>query len=116
MVSYAILGLNQGHQLLEEKFGVAIGATAPELGRFGGRVFVNAGFAGVVNADDDQWLDQPLMDGVVGGFFDVPVVAGNESRRSVEEILAVVKVQDGIAAVRPFLISRWQIDDEVALV
>jgi hypothetical protein len=54
--NHAVLLLNKGHHLLHEEFRVAVGAATAETRRFGGRVFVDANFAHVVNSNDDERL------------------------------------------------------------
>ena len=53
--------MDERHDFFEQKFCVAIGAAAAEFWGFGGRVFGDAGFAGVVDADDDQRLDFAVL-------------------------------------------------------
>ena len=100
---------------MQEKFGVAVGAAAAKLGNFCGRVFVDAGFAGVVDADDDERFDGAALDQVIGGAMNVPVLAG-EGGGAVEKILTVLEIEDREAAPGLLVVAGREIDDQVALI
>src|SRR5580698_9183694 len=111
----AILRLDERHHFLQQKFCVAIGAAAAEFWRFGGCVLEDARFACVVDADDDERRKPAGADAVVGGALDVPVLSG-KGCGAVEKILAVVKIEDGEAAIGLIVVAGREIDDEVALI
>ena len=111
----AVFILDEGHDLLQEKFAVAVGAAAAELGNFAGGVFLDARFAGVVDADDDERLEGARLDQIISCAVDVPVLP-SEGGGAVEKILAVVEIEDWEAALWWFVVARWDVDDQVALI
>jgi hypothetical protein len=111
----AVLLIHEGHNFLQEEFGVAVGAAAAKLWDFCGRVFVDAGFAGVVDADDDERFDCAALDQVVGGALDVPVLP-SEGGGTIEKILAVLEVEDGKSTPGLLVVAGWDVDDQVALI
>ena len=71
---------------------------------------------GIGNADDDQRDDAARVDERGRGFADAPVLALLECRRRIEEILAVVQIQDRIVPAAIVLVARGQKDGDVAVV
>src|SRR5579884_4207983 len=59
-------------------------------------VFTNTILAGVGHCNNDERLDQPLANETFRCFIHAPFHAGKRSRR-IENILAIVQVQHGIA-------------------
>ena len=107
--------VDERHDFLHQKFGVAVGAAAAEFRNLGGRVLVYAGFAGVVDADDEQGFDRAALDQVVCGALNVPVLAG-KGCGAIKEILAVVEIKDREATPRLLIVAGREIDDQVALI
>jgi hypothetical protein len=70
--------------------------------------------AGVVDADDDQGLDLAREDQGLGGFVDVPLLA--DRRRPVEDVLAVVQVEHGVAVGCLRIVPGGEVDDDGAVV
>src|SRR6266404_4251408 len=83
---------------------------------FGGRVFVDANFSDVVNSDDDERLHGSGENEIVGGVADVPIHAGNEGGGAIEQVLAIVQVENRKAALRLLVVAGGKIHNEVALV
>src|ERR1700734_2036260 len=79
------------------------------------RVFGQAG-GGVVNADDDPRLHFAGAGGGVGLLANLPGLAGDEGGARVEEVLAVLHIDDGVGAVGVLVVAGRHVDDEVALV
>jgi hypothetical protein len=75
---------------------------------------MHALFACVVNSDDDERLNLALGDQCVCRFADSPMHAGDERRAGIEEILPILKVQDGKARPRILNVRLGKIDDKVA--
>src|SRR5712692_1569106 len=111
----AIFALHEGFHLFDQKFGVAVGAPAAELGHMRGRVFADARF-GVVDADDQQRLDHTGLNVLLSGLTDMPVLPWDKGGGAVEKVLAVVKIEDGKMTAGLLLIARRRVHDEVALI
>src|SRR5580693_4268045 len=111
----AVLAIHKGLYFIAEKLCVAIGAAAAEPGHVRRRVFANTRF-GVVHADDDERFDLAGLDAVVRGRTDVPVLAGDEGRGAIEEILAVMKIEDWEMSLGLVRVVGRSVDDEIALV
>jgi hypothetical protein len=78
-------------------------------------VFFQALFAGVVDTDNDQWLDCAGSDQFLGSLVDTPLLMCECCCR-VEEVLTVVHIQNGIALAWMLVVSRRQIDEQIASV
>src|SRR6266404_6873856 len=111
----AVFAIDEGLHFFNEKFCVAVGAAASEFGNVGGSVFANARVR-VVHPHDDQRGDRPRLNKMIRGLPDVPVLPGNEGGGAIEEILAVMKIEDGEMAPGLVGVSGRRVDDEVALI
>src|SRR5260370_25409967 len=110
----AIFAIDERLHFFDQKLFIAIGAAAAEFGNVGGSVFANARL-GVVHPDDDQRGDHASLNTVIGGLPDMPVLSGDEGRGAIEEILAVMKIEDGEMAPGLVSVSGRRVNDEVAL-
>ncbi len=86
-------------EFLDEETGVAAGFAPAEFEVAGGGVLGHAAEAGVGDADEDDGLDLAGLGEAVGSEVGLPGVAGDVGGEVVEEVLAVVEVEDGEAAV-----------------
>jgi len=68
--------LNKRHQFVEQEFSVTIGATTAKFRNFGRRIFANASFSDVVNANDDHRLGAAAGDGRIRRVADVQSMPG----------------------------------------
>ena len=112
--SDAVVRSDEGHELADDHQAVAVGFAAAHLLVLVVGVFRKAVLAGVVDADDEERFDFAGFDGVVGVFADLPGTAGDKRCARVEEVLPVVHVENGVGAIRLFIVARRQIDDDVA--
>ena len=76
---------------------------------------MNAFLTGVVDADDDEGLEQAGGDQVGGGLSDPPVLTPLKGRLGVEQVLPVVHVQDGKMAAGLSVITRGQPHQDIAV-
>src|SRR5882672_182674 len=111
-----ICGLNEGHQFIEEKFSVTIGATAAESGHARRGVFANAGFTRVVDADDDHGFCPASENGRIRGIPNMPIHSGNIGRATVEKILAIMQIEDGKMALRLVVVAWGKVNNDAARV
>ena len=86
----AIRGLNKRHQFVEQKFAITVSPAAAEFWYSRWRVFADARFSRVVDANDDHWLGVAAHDGRVSGIADVPIHARNVRSPAIKKILSVV--------------------------
>ncbi len=101
-------------ELFDEHPAVPVRVAARALrGVARGRVLIDPVRASVVDPDHDQGRDNPLPNRLLGRFIEAPLTA--ERGRLVEEILAILHVQHGIAPLRVLIVARGQIDDDVVL-
>ncbi len=91
----AELAIDAGFQLLDEKAAVEVAVTAAEAWVAGGSVLSHATKAGVINPDEDDRLDKTLAGEAVGGGVGLPGAVWYVGGPAVEEILAVVEIEDG---------------------
>ena len=112
----AVLRGDPGQNLACEGEAVLLGLAAAHapVGLVG--VLVQTAVTGVVNADNDQRLNLAGLDGGVGLFAHLPGAAGNVGSAGIEEILAVLQVEHGVAAFGLLVIAGREVDDQVALV
>ena len=80
----------------------------------GGGVLGHAADAGVGDADEDDGLDFAGGGEGVGGFVGAPGAAGNERGAGVDEVLAVVEVEDGEVAGGVGEVGFREVDGDVA--
>ncbi len=89
----------------------------PSFGTPRRRVFADAMFAGVVNADDDQGSHRAATDQVIGDVWPTPQSwPGTKEVEAIKKILPVVKIQDRETALGLFVVTGRKINDEVAFV
>src|SRR5215472_11709310 len=112
----AKLAIDAGLQLFDEETAVAIAVAAAEAGVTAGRVFSHAAQAGVIDADEDQGLDQAFPRETVGGRVGAPRAAWYVGGAAVEEILAIVEIEDGKSAGGLVRVGFRQVDFDVAIV
>ena len=81
----------------------------------GRRVFPDASF-GVVYPHDNERLDSARLNATIRGLSNAPILPWDEGGGAIEEILSVLKIEDGKMAPGLVSISGRRINDEVALV
>src|SRR5215469_6036599 len=82
---------DQGSQLIDNHLSVGVSFAASEPFVLDRGVLVDALNSGVINADDHQRLDFTGGDHGVSRFADAPIVALDEGRLRVKQVLAVVQ-------------------------
>ena len=110
----AELAVDAGLQLLDEETAVEVAVAATEARVAGGRVLCHAAEAGVVDADEDDRLDQAGASEAVGGGVCLPGVVGDVGGAAVEEVLAVMEIEDGEPARGVVDVGFRQVDFDVA--
>ena len=111
-----VLGLGAGAvgaveewlDLFEEEAAVAVALAAAVAWVGGGGVLGHAAKAGVGDADEDEGLDEAPVDEAIGGGVRPPGMAGDEGGAVVEEVLAVVEIEDGEAVVGVFEVGAGE--------
>ena len=111
----AVFAIDERLHFFDQKFCIAVGAAAAEFGNFAGSVFTNSRSC-VVHPDDDQRGDRANLNAKIRGLPEVPVLPRDEGSGGIEEILAVLKIEDGEMAQGLVSVSGRRVDDEVALV
>ena len=91
-------GVDERLQLLDEESAVAVAFAATHAEIAGRGVFGHAAETGVGNADENDGLDDTLRGEAVCGGFSLPGSAGDVGGLRVDEVLAVMEVEDGKAA------------------
>ena len=92
------------------------GTTATAELRIGIRgVLGHALVACVRNADEDDGFDALQFDEAVSGGVSAPGAVGKVGGLTVEEVLTVVKVEDGKGAIRLSQVGSWEIDGDGAV-
>src|SRR6266851_1971345 len=81
----------------------------------GRRVFPDASF-GVVYPHDNERLDSARLNATIRGLSNAPILPWDEGGGAIEEILSVLKIEDGKMACRLVSVSGRRINDQVALV
>ena len=81
-----------------------------------GSVLGDAAVAGVIDAHNDQRLNLAGFNGGVGVLAHLPGAAADERCFRIEEILAVVHVEDRIVALGMEIVAGRNVDDQVASV
>src|SRR2546426_5029773 len=110
-----VLAIDEGLHFFDEEFCVTVGAAAAELGNMCRSVFANARF-GVVHPDDDQRCDRASVNAMIRSLPDVPVLPRDEGSGAIEEILAVMKIEDREMTQGLVSVSGRRVNDEVALI
>lgn len=103
------VGLDRGGHEVEVLVGTAA-AVACVAARC---VLVDPIGAGVVDADDDHLVHQAAADQLVRSFIHAPFLAAEGGRR-LEQVLAVVSIEHGIALERVLVVARRQVQDQGA--
>ena len=109
-------GVDPGLELFDEETAVAMAFASAHAIVAGGGVLGHAAKAGVGDADEDEGFG--LVGGVeaVGGFSGSPGVAGYIGGGGVEEVLAVVEIEDGKTAGGFGVVLRRQVHRNRAVV
>lgn len=111
----AVGAVEEWLDLVEEQAAIAVALAAAVLGVGGWGVLGHAAQAGVGDADEDEGLDAALGGELVCGGVGEPGMAGEEGGAPVEEILAVVQVQDREAFIRILKVLAGEVDEEGAV-
>src|SRR6478672_8172397 len=80
-----VLPVDERLDLLDDHAAILVGLAPSLLRHLRRRVLVDAVLAGIVDADNDQWLDLPTLDQRLRCLVDVPLLA--DRRRLVEDVL-----------------------------
>jgi hypothetical protein len=105
---------DEGQEFLDEEAAVELAFAAAAHGVAGGCVLGHAADAGVVDADEDEGLDAAFASEAVGGGVGAPGAAGKVRGAGVEEVLAVVKVEDGEVAAGIGGVGLGEVDADAA--
>lgn len=109
-------GVDQGFEFVDEETGVEGPFAAAVAPVAAGGVLVHAVVAGVVDADEDDGLDEVFAGETVGGGVGAPGAAGDVGGAGIDEVLAVVEVEDGEAAVGLGAVGGGEPDGDVTVV
>ena len=107
--------VQEGQQLARDQQRVLAGLATAQLHVARRRVFGKAALAGIRHSHNNQRLHFPSGNGVVGAFRNAPGSSGNERRRGIEEVLAVLQNQQWIAALGVLLICGRYVDADFAV-
>ena len=111
----AVARVDQRLQLLEQHAAVRVRLAAGLALRVARRrVLVDARGAGVVDADDDHRRRRPLVDRLVRGLGEAPVLPRHEGALRLEEVLPVLHVEDGIARRLALAVAGREVDRDDA--
>jgi len=108
--------VDEGLELFEEEPAVAPTLAAAEFGVAGGGVLGHAAQAGVGDADEEDRLGETGLNHAVCRGVGEPGMAGDVGGLLVEEVLAVVEVEDREAAVGVVVILAREVDEDGAVV
>ena len=108
------MGGDPGHEFFSEHLAIGDGLTAGEFCVGLWSVFGEAAVAGVVDADDDEGFNFAGFDGGVGVLLNLPGTTRDERGAWIKEVLAVLKVEDGVMTVGVLVVIGWEIEDDVA--
>ncbi len=111
----AVFAIHKWFHFLDQKSRISIGAAPAELRCMGRRVFPDARF-GVVYPHDNERLDGARLNATIRGLSNAPILPRDEGGGTIEEILSVLKIEDGKMAPGLVSVSGRRINDEVALV
>ena len=108
----AIGVVDEGFHFVEEEsaVGLAFTATQPEVACWG--VLGHAAEAGVGDADEDDGFDLVVGEEAVGGGVGLPGASGDVGEAAVEEVLAVMQVEDWKAAGGVFVVGGGEVDGD----
>jgi len=110
----AVGGVDEGLEVVDQELAVEGAFAAAELGIVGGGVLGHAAGACVSDTDEDDGFDEAGAGEVVGGGVGAPGVAREEGAAVVEEVLAVVEIEDGEALIGVGEVGFWEIKSDVA--
>src|SRR5579871_2792491 len=105
---------NPGYQVLGQEKTVTAGLASATLPVAVVGILRDSALAGVVDADDDQGLHFAGLNRFIGLLAHLPGAAFDERGVGVEQVLAVLHVEDRVGAIRFVVVPRREIDDEVA--
>ena len=111
----AVFAIHEWSHFLNQKSCISVGAASAEFRCMGWGVFPDACF-GVVHRHDNERLDSARLNGVIRGLSNAPILPWDEGGGAIEEILSVLKIEDGEMPSRLVSVSGRRINDEVALV
>ncbi len=109
------LAIDKGLEVVHEQLTIERAAAAAELRVGDGRVLGHAVVAGVGDADEDDGLDAFLLGEAIGGGVGAPGAARKIGGGAVKEILTVMEVEDGEAAIGFAQVRDGQIDGDGAV-
>ena len=112
----AVGAVDEGEQFAHEQLAVGFGFASAHLPVGSVGILGHAAGSGVVQADDEERLHSSGEDFSISMLVHAPGAAGDEGRFGVEKILPVVEVEDGVAPVGVLVVSRRQVDEDVAIV
>ena len=93
--------------------GVRVAAAEPFV--FDRGVLIDPFVAGVVNADDDQRLNGAGLDQRIRGFAHAPVVSLDKRGLGIEQVLAILHIKHGKAALPLGLVTWREIDEQIVV-
>lgn len=108
--------VDEGFEFLDEEAAVAAAFAAAAPGIAGVGVLGHAADAGVGDADEDDGFDFVGAGEGVGSGVGLPGAMGDEGGAAVDEVLAVVEIEDGEAALGVGEIGFGEVGDDVAAV
>src|SRR5216684_1064179 len=111
----AVFAIHKWFHFLDQKSRISIGAAPAEFRCMGWGVFPDACF-GVVHPHDNERLDSARLNVTIRGLSNAPILPWDEGGGTIEEILSVLKIEDGKIAPGLVSVSGRCINDEVALV
>src|SRR6266851_5587391 len=111
----ALFAIHEWTHCRNQKYNISVAAASAEFRCMGWGVFPDACF-GVVHRHDNERLDSARLNGVIRGLSNAPILPRDEGGGAIEEILSVLKIEDGEMPSRLVSVSGRRINDEVALV
>ena len=108
-------GVDEGFDLFDEDAAIGAALAAAELDVAGGGVFGHAAEAGIGDSDQDDGLGFASEGEPICGGVGLPGAGGDVGETWVEEVLAVVEIEDGEAAGGLGVVLRGQVDGDIAL-
>src|SRR6266567_4006071 len=111
----AVFAIHKWFHFLNQKPCISVGAAPAEFRCMGWGVFPDACF-GVVYPHDNERLDSIRLNAMIRSLSHAPILPWDEGGGAIEEILSVMKIEDGKMPSRLVSVSGRRIDDEVALV
>lgn len=106
--------VDEGLELVDEEAAVAATVTSVTARVAGMGVFCHPPNAGVVDADEEDGFDLVGAGEGVGGGIGLPGAVRDEGGSAVDEVLAVVEIEDGEAAKGLGEVGLGEVDDDVS--